>query len=105
MQSQQKGDDPPDSDEDEMDVDGSRKAKEEELATVVPILVDGNAIDGGPPLGYARAVCRPSKRPERRFCEICGYWGNYRCGKCGARYCDLSCMGVHLETACNKIYR
>lgn len=62
-------------------------------------------IDGGPPLGYARAVSRPSKRPERAFCEICGYWGNYRCGKCGARYCDLACMGTHQEMACGKLFR
>ncbi|KAF8250690.1 hypothetical protein K440DRAFT_541168 [Wilcoxina mikolae CBS 423.85] len=58
----------------------------------------------GPQLGYARAVSRPSRRPSRTFCEICGYWGNYRCGKCGARYCGLECAGVHQETRCQKFY-
>ncbi|KAI5801968.1 hypothetical protein FPQ18DRAFT_312084 [Pyronema domesticum] len=58
----------------------------------------------GPPLGYARAVSRPSRRPSRTFCEICGYWGNYRCGKCGARYCGLECSGVHQETRCQRMY-
>lgn len=59
---------------------------------------------GGLPLGYARAVGRPSRRPTRTFCEICGYWGTYRCGKCGARYCGLECSGVHQETRCQKFY-
>lgn len=58
----------------------------------------------GEVLGYARAVCRPSKRAPRVFCEICGYWGSYRCGKCGARYCGLECSAVHQDTRCQKFY-
>lgn len=64
----------------------------------------GELEGGRSPLGYARAVSRPSRRPSRTFCEICGYWGNYRCGKCGARYCGLECGGVHAETKCQKFY-
>ncbi|TGZ83434.1 hypothetical protein EX30DRAFT_339610 [Ascodesmis nigricans] len=92
--------------DDEMDIDTPEtKAREEEDGTPPVIMIGGNILDGGPPLGYARAVSRPSKQAERKFCEICGYWGNYRCGKCGARYCDTHCMALHLETACNKLYR
>jgi zinc finger HIT domain-containing protein 1 len=63
-----------------------------------------DAENGGLPLGYARAMSRPSRRPGRTFCEICGYWGMYRCGKCGARYCGLECSAVHQETRCQKFY-
>lgn len=79
---------------DEMEIDGVERDE--------PVLEDGES--GGLPLGYARAVSRPSKRPSRTFCEICGYWGTYRCGKCGARYCGLECGGVHQETRCQKFY-
>lgn len=83
--------------------------KKEEVKTEVEVEgLEGGVLGwnaGGPPLGYARAVSRPSKRPERAFCEICGYWGNYRCGKCGARYCDLGCMRTHQEMACGKLFR
>ena len=81
----------------EMDIDSGEKAAKDESA-----LEDGE--DGGPPLGYARTVSRPSRRPSRTFCEICGYWGTYRCGKCGARYCGLECGGTHQETRCQKFY-
>ncbi|KAA8899621.1 hypothetical protein FN846DRAFT_170616 [Sphaerosporella brunnea] len=80
---------------DEMDLDNTTPADE-------CALEDGES--GGPPLGYARAVSRPSRRPSRTFCEICGYWGTYRCGKCGARYCGLECGGVHQETRCQKFF-
>jgi len=63
-----------------------------------------DAENGGLPLGYARAMSRPSRRPGRTFCEICGYWGTYRCGKCGARYCGLECSALHQETRCQKFY-
>lgn len=58
----------------------------------------------GPPLGYAAAAAAPGTRPKRLFCEICGYWGRYRCQRCAARYCGLECGGVHAETRCNKFY-
>ncbi|KAF2433858.1 hypothetical protein EJ08DRAFT_41666 [Tothia fuscella] len=44
----------------------------------------------GPPLP-------PSKGgpPQRHFCEICGYWGQVRCLKCGSRVCALECKNAH----------
>lgn len=58
----------------------------------------------GPVLGYGACAAAESTRPKRTFCEICGYWGRYRCQKCAARYCGLECGGVHSETRCNKFY-
>lgn len=37
------------------------------------------------------------KRPMRRFCEICGYWGRVTCLGCGAKVCALECLRVHKE--------
>lgn len=59
-----------------------------------------------PSLSYnaARATQSDSRRPQRYFCEICGYWGNVRCMKCGARICGLDCKGAHDEGRCLKFY-
>lgn len=35
--------------------------------------------------------------PERKFCEVCGYWGRVKCGKCGGRVCALDCLETHRE--------
>ncbi|KAI5778599.1 hypothetical protein EDC01DRAFT_339288 [Geopyxis carbonaria] len=85
--------DPP-SDGEGMDID------EMDTDEVMPV----GDLEGGAPLGYARSVSRPSERPSRTFCEICGYWGTYRCGKCGSRNCGMECGKIHLETKCNKYY-
>ncbi|KAF8477209.1 hypothetical protein BDZ91DRAFT_708847 [Kalaharituber pfeilii] len=58
----------------------------------------------GLPLAYAAARADPSIKPPRMFCEICGFWGRYRCLKCGARYCDLDCKGAHEETRCQRFW-
>ena len=59
-----------------------------------------------PPLSYAAARSKPSSLglPQRRFCEICGYWGRARCMKCGARFCGLECKEVHDEQRCLRFY-
>lgn len=59
---------------------------------------------GGTPLGYNNAKVDPSVKPRRHFCEICGYWGNYKCLKCGVRYCTTECGAAHSETRCLKFY-
>lgn len=62
------------------------------------------ALMTAPPLSYAaaRADDRPDgdgrrRYPARTFCEVCGYWGLVRCGKCGGRVCALECLEVHRE--------
>ena len=65
------------------------------------------ALVSAPPLSYnaARAGAGAAAgKPQRRFCEICGYWGGVRCLKCGARVCGLECLGVHGEGRCLKFY-
>ncbi len=58
-----------------------------------------------PPLSYnAACAAPPTGKPQRHFCEICGYWGLIKCMKCGARYCSLVCKGPHDEDRCLKFY-
>ncbi len=64
------------------------------------------ALLSGPPLSYnaARAAPPPVGKPQRHFCEICGYWGTIKCMKCGARVCGLECKGAHDDGRCLKFY-
>ena len=64
------------------------------------------ALVTAPPLSYnaARATLPNPERPQRHFCEICGYWGNIKCLRCGARVCGLDCKGTHDEGRCMKFY-
>ena len=64
------------------------------------------ALLSGPPLSYnaARAAPPPPGRPQRHFCEICGYWGTVKCMKCGARVCGLDCKSTHDDGRCLKFY-
>ena len=63
------------------------------------------ALLAGPPLSYNAARSVPSVgKPQRHFCEICGYWGTIRCLKCGARVCGLKCKNAHDEGRCLKFY-
>ena len=59
------------------------------------------ALLSGPPLSYNGARAAPSVgKPQRRFCEICGYWGTLKCMKCGARVCGLECKNAHSDGRC-----
>lgn len=59
------------------------------------------ALISGPPLSYNAARAAPSTgRPQRRFCEICGYWGTIKCMKCGVRVCGLECKNAHADGRC-----
>ena len=64
------------------------------------------ALLSGPPLSYnaARSAPPPQGKPQRHFCEICGYWGTVKCMKCGARVCGLECKGAHDDGRCLKFY-
>lgn len=59
------------------------------------------ALLSGPPLSYNGARAAPSLgKPQRHFCEICGYWGTLKCTKCGARVCGLECKNAHSDGRC-----
>ena len=63
------------------------------------------ALLSASPLSYnAARSAPPTGKPQRHFCEICGYWGLIKCMKCGARYCSLVCKGPHDEDRCLKFY-
>ena len=65
-----------------------------------------NALISGPPLSYnaARSAPPTSGKPQRHFCEICGYWGTIKCMKCGTRACGLDCKITHDDGRCLKFY-
>lgn len=72
------------------------------MSRVVPFPTDAElqALMTAPPLSYleARAVQEEgSGYPPRYFCEVCGYWGRVKCGKCGGRVCALDCLETHRE--------
>jgi zinc finger HIT domain-containing protein 1 len=54
-----------------------------------------------PPLTYLEATAQLTsddiRKPVRRFCEICGYWGRVKCTRCGSRVCALECLRTHQE--------
>lgn len=74
------------------------------LKTYIPAApseAEMEALTSAPPLSYNQARAAPSvAKPQRFFCEICGYWGSIRCMKCGARVCGLECKGAHEEGRC-----
>eukprot|EP00249_Psilotum_nudum_P001626 c14235_g1_i2 orf=175-723(+) len=52
---------------------------------------------------YLRAVVGPPNLAARRhFCSVCGYFANYTCTLCGARFCSCHCRKVHSDTRCQK---
>lgn len=59
------------------------------------------ALISRPPLSYNGSRAAPSMgRPQRYFCEICGYWGTIKCMKCGVRVCGLECKDAHADGRC-----
>ena len=64
------------------------------------------ALVSAPPLSYSAARAAPSTsgKPQRHFCEFCGYWGQIKCIKCGARVCGLVCKKAHDEERCQKYF-
>lgn len=78
------------------------------LRSYVPEMPSEALMEGllaGPPLSYNAARSAPSVgKPQRHFCEICGYWGTIKCLKCGARVCGLECKNTHDDGKCVKFY-
>ncbi|KAG8532726.1 uncharacterized protein KY384_002603 [Bacidia gigantensis] len=71
-----------------------------------PSAEEMEALVNAPPLshGAACAVLPDHSKPQRHFCEICGYWGTIKCIRCGARVCGLECKGAHDDGRCLKFY-
>lgn len=53
-------------------------------------------------VNYTTAAMGPSRLPPRAFCSVCGYFGTFKCPRCGLRYCSRRCMDAHKETRCLK---
>ena len=66
-----------------------------------------DALLSAPPLLYSASHAAPPAPggggpPPRRFCDNCGFWGDIKCLKCGARVCGLECKDAHEATRCLK---
>ncbi|GMM51858.1 hypothetical protein DASB73_028210 [Starmerella bacillaris] len=44
---------------------------------------------------YYSLVAEPSKYSVKLRCNVCGYFGNTKCSKCGASSCSLTCVKLH----------
>ncbi|MCJ1281791.1 hypothetical protein MMC26_001114 [Xylographa opegraphella] len=79
------------------------------LQSSVPAIPSDNLLEAlvtAQPLSYnaARAAPSSSGKPQRHFCEFCGYWGQIKCIKCGARVCGLVCKKAHDQERCQKYF-
>lgn len=59
-------------------------------------------IADAPGPNYFTAVAPPPRYPTRPLCQVCGYWGDYKCLKCGQPYCTIACREVHNDTGCER---
>jgi zinc finger HIT domain-containing protein 1 len=82
-------------DDDEFDGVPSLPTREEMQA-----LLDAPALT----FNAARSAPGPTSIAPRSFCELCGYWGRYKCLKCGAKTCSVDCEAVHVADRCLKFY-
>lgn len=51
---------------------------------------------------YDAIAAKPSAKPSRPFCSICGYHAAYTCTRCYVRFCSIPCGNLHSETRCLK---
>jgi zinc finger HIT domain-containing protein 1 len=72
----------------------------------LPTREEMQALLDAPPLTYnaSRSAPGPASVAPRSFCELCGYWGRYKCLKCGAKTCSVDCEAVHVADRCLKFY-
>ncbi|MCJ1314086.1 hypothetical protein MMC25_007766 [Agyrium rufum] len=84
-------------------------ADEHLLASTVPEKPSEALLEAlltAPALTWNAARVGPSRapKPQRHFCEICGYWGRVKCMQCGAKVCGLSCKETHDSERCQSFY-
>ena len=65
-------------------------------------LIEEETSSASPGPNYLTAAVPASKTPERKFCAVCGFFSNYTCTSCGARFCCVRCLGTHKDTRCLK---
>lgn len=72
----------------------------------LPTREEMQALLDAPALTYnaLRSAPGPTSIAPRSFCELCGYWGRYKCLKCGAKTCSVECEAVHVADRCLKFY-
>ena len=72
----------------------------------LPTRDEMQALLDAPALTYnaSRSAPGPTSVAPRSFCELCGYWGRYKCLKCGAKTCSVECEAVHVADRCLKFY-
>lgn len=72
----------------------------------LPTREEMQALLDAPALTYnaSRSAPGPTSVAPRSFCELCGYWGRYKCLKCGAKTCSVDCEAVHVADRCLKFY-
>ncbi|KAI8388167.1 uncharacterized protein BYT42DRAFT_611234 [Radiomyces spectabilis] len=72
--------------------------------TNLNILIEDAHLETLPPDTPSYLTCNaaPSNYPPRHFCSVCGFSSNYKCLRCGMKYCSVQCLGTHQETRCLK---
>lgn len=91
---------------DEMDLDDNMDS-EDDATSSLPSPSDIEALLNAPSLTYDQARSAPpppDRPPPRKFCDSCGYWGRFKCMKCGTMVCSVICKDVHDQANCLKIY-
>ncbi|KAJ8662955.1 hypothetical protein O0I10_001131 [Lichtheimia ornata] len=95
----------------EDDVPSSRKKKHKasranihSVKTNLNVLIEDARLDTLPPHvpSYLTCAAAPSRYPARHFCSVCGFQSNYKCLRCGMKYCSVKCLRTHQETRCLK---
>ncbi|KAI9014454.1 hypothetical protein CLU79DRAFT_766863 [Phycomyces nitens] len=66
------------------------------------LLEDAHLEDSPDVASYITCNADPSRYPPRRFCSVCGFPSDYKCSRCGMKYCSVKCLGTHNETRCLK---
>ncbi|KAF2086237.1 hypothetical protein K490DRAFT_44621 [Saccharata proteae CBS 121410] len=99
---------PPSIPDDAMDLDAPME-EDPLLQTNITKTVPSGVIEellSAPPLSYSAARVAPPPNdgpPKRLFCELCGYWGRYKCQQCGERICGVECKNTHMEMRCLRM--
>ncbi|KAI8816068.1 uncharacterized protein EV422DRAFT_501687, partial [Fimicolochytrium jonesii] len=63
------------------------------------LLMDSGIEAIPPPIPtYLTVSAKPSVKPPRKFCSVCGYFSKYTCMRCGMQYCSITCRDAHTET-------